>query len=297
MNPSVDGLLTRLKGLALRPLWTEEAARRDRRRCRALVATPFAALGGLAWGVFAAPVMGVGTPLLWGALGAFTLPFFFYLEQRLIPPLARLTARLTGVSGGITALGWDAALVGGLVYLLTSVLGAPLVPAAGTALGIGAFYAFVMEYVICGSAASDVATLIRGPALVASRRRPGLSGAEALERRGDHEAAIRIYEDALADDPREASTYVRLARALAGAGTPDEAVVVLRRGFVRAALTPDQEAFFVRQIHELCSRRLGDPARSADDLELLLERQPEGRHAEWARRALAEIEGRAPDGG
>lgn len=90
----VNGPLTRLEKLALRPLWAESALDRARRRCRTLIATPFAALGGLTWGVFAAPVIGVGSPIFWGALGAFAFPFLMHVERKLVPGFVGLARRL-----------------------------------------------------------------------------------------------------------------------------------------------------------------------------------------------------------
>ena len=57
-----------------------------------------------------------------------------------------------------------------------------------------------------------------------------------------------------------------------------------------ARLNRDQDAFAVRQICEICSTKLTDPALAVEDLHLFLERQPDGQHAEWASQELREIE-------
>jgi len=286
----VSGTLTRLKELALRPLWSESALHRARRRCRTLITTPFAALGGLAWGVYAAPAIGVGSQLLWGALGAFALPFFMYLEQRLVPAFAELAHRWGLGEGHVAALAAEAGVVGGLVFLLTSVLGAPIVPAVGTALGVGAFYAVTMEYILCGSAAADVAGLIRGAGSVSMARGDQLSQAEALTARGQHDEAIALYEAALERSPRDAALYLRLSRVEAAKGDPERGVETLRAALGKADLSPDRDAYLVRQLLELCVVKLGDPRAALPDLRALARRQPEGQHGDWARREISDIE-------
>ncbi len=286
----MKGPLTRLKRLALRPLWTESAVYRARRRCRTLVVTPFALLGGLTWGVFSAPVIGVGSQIFWGGLGAFAFAFFMYLEQLLVPALATFADRIRLGVGTVAVVFWKAAVVGGLVYLITGVFDAPIVPAVGTALGVGAFYALVFDYLVCGSAAADIGSLLGG---TGGRARPlpdQYSHAEALVQRGEYDEAIRLYEEAIENNPREGAPYMRMARAFAKQGDHEGAIASLRRGFLTARVNPDQEAFAVRQICEICSTKLGDPTLAVDDLRLLLERQPDGRHAEWASEELRRIE-------
>ncbi len=155
---------------------------------------------------------------------------------------------------------------------------------------MGALYALLMEYVVCGSAASDVAALIGGGGLGSRGRAEDLSRAEALAKRGDREGAIGIYRRAIESRPREGATYARLARTLVEAGEHEEALAVLRSGFLKATLSPDREAFLLRQIHEVCVTKLAEPERCLDDLRIFLEHEPDGRHAAWARREIEDIE-------
>ena len=57
--------LARLGELLPRHLWTESEAYRARRRCRTMLATPFAAIGGIAWGVLSSDALGAFR-LFWG---------------------------------------------------------------------------------------------------------------------------------------------------------------------------------------------------------------------------------------
>ena len=72
-------------------------------------------------------------------LGASGFGIFFYMEQRLLPVVAALADRI-GL-GGLAALVWEIGVVSGLMFLSTSVLGAPVVPAVALAIGVGVFYA------------------------------------------------------------------------------------------------------------------------------------------------------------
>ena len=119
---------------------------------------PFVLLGGLTWGWFSAPAIGRGSGLLWSALGASGFGLFFYLEQRLVPAVASMADRI-GL-GGLAVLAWEVGVVGGLIFLFTSVLGAPVVPAVAIAIGVGATYSLAMEYLVCGSGADHMVNLL-----------------------------------------------------------------------------------------------------------------------------------------
>ena len=283
------GALTRIRDVVATSLWEEDEAYKRRRRCRMLITTPFAALAGLTWGVFAAPAMGAGSALLWGALGSASFPLLVYLEQRVLPGMTELARRLGLGSGGGAGLVWEIGVVGGLAYMFGSVFALPTVPAAGTALAIGAFYAFVMEYVLCGGAAADVLRLIKGGSAGGAPRRGGLSLAAALSQRGDHAGAIEAYEEAIAARPRDPSPYAHAARAYLADGDDHGAIDVLRRGTLNATAGPDQIAFLYRRIHEIYVRRLRDPDGTVEDLRRLLDTLPEGPHTEWARQEILDI--------
>lgn len=289
----MKGALARLKKLALRPLWVESAAFRARRRFRTLVTMPFALLGGVAWGWFAAPAMSEGSPLFWSSVGAFTFGLFIYLEQKLVPVVAALADRI-GV-GALSILLWEGGVVGGLAYLLTGVMQAPIVPAVAMAVGAGTLYAVAMEYAL-GPGARHVVSLLGAGTGGSTPRDLEYSQAESMAVRGQAADAADVYLKAIETNPRDGTPYIRLARILSQTGDYEQAILTLRTAFQRARLGADQEAFLVRQIHEICLAKLGDESRSIDDLRRLLERQREGKHAEWARRQLSEIKrGRARD--
>jgi tetratricopeptide (TPR) repeat protein len=252
-----------------------------------LLTMPFMLLAGLTWGFFSAPSMGDGSVLFWSALGAGGFGFFFYLEQRLIPAIASFADRF-GLAGP-AVLAWEAVVVGGLLFLFNRVLGAPVIPAVATAIGVGAVYSLSMEYLLLGSGADHVANLLGLGRGWSPPRKSDHSYPDALARRGDLQGAEKAYREAIWNDPRDPLPYSRLAGVRVSMGLPEEAIEVLREGLKAARFDTNQEARFVRQIHEIFARQLDNGARAAPDLARYLERDPEGEHAEWARGELAYI--------
>lgn len=283
----MKALVTRLKKLVLRPLWTETAVHKERRRGQLLLTMPFILLAGLTWGWFAAPGIGEGSGLLWSVLGATGFGLFFYLEQRLLPVVAAIADRI-GL-GAVAALAWEVGVVGGLIFLFTSVLGAPVVPAVTLAFGVGVVYSLGTEYLVFGSGADHMANLLGLGRGWSGPRAPDYSHAEALEKRGDLEGAAGIYKEAIFTNRRHPLAYLQLANIRASAGLHEEAIDILRRALATARFTPHEEAMTIREIHEIFSTKLGDPARTAPDLARYLERQPPEEYARWARRELAYI--------
>ena len=125
------GFLERLRRLLGHRFWSVDAELGARQRLRLLVGIPFAAIAGLAWGAFASPSL-VGGPLLWPLVGAASFSLFMYVQQRLIGPIGRVVGLRWPRAGGFAGLAWEDVLRIAIVFVLTSVHGARLVPAAGT---------------------------------------------------------------------------------------------------------------------------------------------------------------------
>jgi len=291
----VKALATGLKKLTLRPLWTETAAYKLRRRIQLLLTMPFVLLAGVIWGWFSAPAIGEGSRLFWSLMGAAGFGLLFYLEQRLLPLVAAIADRI-GV-GALAALAWEVGVVGGLIFLFTSVLGAPVVPAVALAFGTGMLYSLGMEYVVFGSGAEHMTNLWGLGGGWSGPRGPDYSHAEALEKRGDLEGAAEISKEAIWTNRRDPLAYFRLASLRTRMGLHEDAIDILHRALRVARFGRHGEALAVREIHEISSTGLGDSARAAPDLARYLERQPEGEHGEWARRELAHIKDRNREDG
>lgn len=291
----MKALVTRLKSLALRPLWTETDDHKSRRRLQLLLTMPFVLLAGLTWGWFSAPGMGEGSGLFWSVLGSAGFGLFFYLEQRLVPAVASLADRI-GL-GAVAALVWEVGVVGGLIYLLTSVLGAPVIPAVALAIGVGAVYSLGAEYLLLGSGADHAANLLGLGQGWSGPRGSDHSYPESLAKRGDLAGAAAIYKEAIWTNRRDPLPYLRLASIRTRMGAHEEAIDILRTALQVARLSAQEQARVVRQIHEIYSTQLGDAARAAPDLARYLEREPEGEHGDWARRELADIKERIRENG
>lgn len=283
----MKALLARLKRLVLRPLWNETDAHKARRRGQLLLSMPFVLLAGLTWGFFSAPAIGEGSTLLWSLIGATGFGAFFYLEQRLLPAVASIADRVG--MGALAALVWEVGIVGGLIFLFTSVLGAPMIPAVTLAVGVGAIYSLGMEYLVFGSAADHIANLLGMGRGWSGPRASDYSFAQALEKRGDLDRAVEVYKDAIWMNKRNLMPYLKLADLRTRTGLHEEAIGVLRKALKVARLTPKTHALAIREIHEIATLGLGNAARAAPDLARYLERQPEGEDGEWARRELADI--------
>ena len=224
---------------------------------------PFVLLAGLTWGFFSAPAMGEGSTFFWSVVGATGFGLFFYLEQRLLPLVAAMADRM-GL-GGLAVLAWEVGVVGGLIFLFTSVLGAPVVPAVAIAISFGVMYSLGMAYLVFGSGAYHVANLLGVGRGWSGPREPDYSHAEALEKRGDLEGAVEIYKEAMWMNRRDPQAYLRLAALRTREGLHEEAIDILRRALDVARFSALGEALAVREIHEISSTRLGDPARAAPE--------------------------------
>ena len=255
----MKALVTRLKKLALSPLWTETARYKTRRRIQLLLSMPFVLLAGVTWGWFSAPAIGDGSGFFWSMMGASGFGLFFYLEQRLLPVVAASADRI-GL-GAVAALAWEVGVVGGLIFLFTSVLGAPVIPAVALAFGSGVLYSLGMEYVVFGSGADHVANLLGQGRGRAGPGEPDYSYAQALEKRGDLEGAAEIYKEAMWTNRRNPQAYLRLADLRTREGLHEEAVDILRRALDVARFSPLGEALAVREIHEIVCRNLTEAVK------------------------------------
>jgi tetratricopeptide (TPR) repeat protein len=219
------------------------------------------------------------------------MALFVYLEQRLLPPLGEMAGRRWGRVGAWGLLAAEMAAVGGFVLLITRVMNAPYVPGVETALAFGACYAVSMEYLLKGRVLEVAASLVTGASFGGGRDHRAetrdLAYADSLVARGRIEEATFLYRRLIEARPAVAAPYLRLARVLEAQKSYEGAVDALEACLRRAALQPQQEAFVVRQTHEMCERRLGDGGRARAHLERLLQRQPEGDYAAWARATLA----------
>ncbi|NNM03804.1 MAG: tetratricopeptide repeat protein [Gemmatimonadetes bacterium] len=185
--------------------------------------------------------------------------------------------------------------------------GLPMGAAAGFAAGhpmlgllLGPILVFVLTMGIAGLTGRSVAFFLVPSGSYAPRKTEH-SRAEALAVRGDHEAAILVYQGALLEAPEDGEVYLRIARLYRdGVKNPEEAVTWFQRGLREARLSKGQELLARREAAELLIHHMGEPNRAAPELARLAEASPITTTGQWAAKELARIKqemGREGDDG
>jgi tetratricopeptide (TPR) repeat protein len=114
----------------------------------------------------------------------------------------------------------------------------------------------------------------------------GLSGAEALAARGQFDAAVAWYEDALREAPDDPTPAVHLARLYRDQlGQYQEAISWFRYAR-RIGQAPAAEVTTTREIMEVFDRKLNAPERAIPELARLSDRFAAHAIGEWAREEL-----------
>jgi len=244
------------------------------------------------WGWAAAP--GLGLPRFpTTAAGALALLAFVVAQIALEPRVVRRFGGPDERWGALVAYLWDG-VTGSVVGLpLALGLGASAAPGVGMALTAGAVYSWLMGSVVCGDGPElAVKLLFQGAGI---RWRPDHSQAQALEARGEWNAAYRAYREANRRDARDPVPYLAMARILSRQRSPAAAVEALREALHRAELSPEQEVLALQRIVEIREDQ-GRWAAAAPDLVRYLDRSPHGRGAAWARSELDSIKQSLADG-
>lgn len=261
--------------------------------CELAVTAPFALLAGGLGGWEVAPTLGVPAAAA-AAGGSLALTAFVGVQLALEPAVVDRFGGRDGRWGAAAAYAWDVVTGTVVGWPLAWVLGAPALPGVGLALTAGAAYGFVMGYVLCGGAAETaVRGLLEGTGI---RPRPDHSRAQALEARGEWEAAEAEYDRARAADPRDPLPYLGLARVLARRGDLARAAGTLREALAGAELSPEQRVLTLHrlvEIREAQGRRIG----AAPDLARYLDAHPDGPGAGWARSELDAMKAELAHGG
>jgi tetratricopeptide (TPR) repeat protein len=164
--------------------------------------------------------------------------------------------------------------------------------AAGNVLAglvLGPVFVFVVASLILAPV-NRTASLLHMPSGSSTPRRKEHSQAEALAVRGDFEAAIALYEEAIRDVPEDGEAYLRIARIHRDhLESPEEALHWFRRATDEAELPHGQEMLARREMAELLIHRLREPRRAAPDLARLAEAHEGKPEGDWAREELARI--------
>ena len=114
--------------------------------------------------------------------------------------------------------------------------------------------------------------------------------AESLAVRGQLEAAVQEYERCIAAWPEDFEPRLRLARLLRDrVQKPEDAAHWFRETLAVRDLEPQNEIAFMRELIELYTHRMRQPARALPVLAQLVARHPNSPAAAWARTEMTAI--------
>jgi len=154
---------------------------------------------------------------------------------------------------------------------------------------LGPLVIFAIVAVLTGYAGRGASVLYMPSGATTPRRRE-YSRAKALEIRGDHDGAIRAYEEEILDRPEDAEPYVRIARIFRDhLGDFDAAMGWFRRAQREARPTTGEAIRIHRELAELLLYRRKEPRKAAPELARLAEGFPGTEDGRWAARELAAI--------
>lgn len=119
---------------------------------------------------------------------------------------------------------------------------------------------------------------------------PEYSLAQSLAVRGQFDAAIRTYEDAMQHHPHDPEPCIRIARILRDSlQRHDDAVTWFKRAREKSGITEGQELMVSREIAELYMFTLRAPSKALPELARLAQKHPGTPAGEWAKTNLREI--------
>lgn len=187
-------------------------------------------------------------------------------------------------------LAWS--MVGALLGLLAGVLmwtggGSPWLIPPLTLLSWGVAY-FGPLLVLRGAA--RVASTLYVPSGRSTPRKREFSQAEAHVARGEHRAAIEVFEEAIADDPDDPRPYLRVARLHRDRlDAPEAAARWFKRALGESRMSRAMRLLVLKECVELYEVRLRAPRRAAPLLARIAHEARGSAEGEWAAARLAEI--------
>ncbi|MBI4409729.1 MAG: tetratricopeptide repeat protein [Gemmatimonadetes bacterium] len=113
---------------------------------------------------------------------------------------------------------------------------------------------------------------------------------ESLVVRGQFEAALRAYEECVAEDPTDAEPYLRSARIYRDRlNRPEDAIAAFRRAIELPGIAPGQEILAWRELIDVHLLRTSEPTRALPDLARLAAKFPQDPQGQWAKQRLREL--------
>jgi tetratricopeptide (TPR) repeat protein len=163
----------------------------------------------------------------------------------------------------------------------------------GLAIWAGTFAAPLIISSLSGRAAGT----LYNPSGASTPRRREYSHAESLVARGLYDQAIAAFEVAVAEDPTDATPYLRIARVLRDhLGAYEDAAGWFKRALAQPTMLGGLRAATSRELIELYANRLGSPGRAAPLLARLAEERAGTPEGEWAAAELTRVKTKLTDG-
>jgi tetratricopeptide (TPR) repeat protein len=164
-------------------------------------------------------------------------------------------------------------------------------PLYGFLVAGGVTFGFVMLFgLLVPKLFSDAGSGIYAPSGSSTPAPPEYSLAQSLAVRGQFDAAMRTYEDAMQEHPDDPEPCIRIARILRDSlQRHEEAVTWFKRAREKNGITDGQEIMVSREISELYMFTLRSPTKAAPELARLAAKHPGTPAGEWAKTNLREI--------
>lgn len=157
--------------------------------------------------------------------------------------------------------------------------------AGATAVPAGALF-------LTGRAGAAASTL-HAPSGRATPPKKEYSYAESLVASGQYEEAVTAFELAVAEDAADPMPYLRVARIYRDyLDRPGDAARWFRRALGQSVIPPGLATLARRELIELYSQRMGEPARAAPELARMAEEMAGTPDGEWAARELEQVKAR-----
>jgi len=188
----------------------------------------------------------------------------------------------TGRFDTAVAFLWDS-LIGAVVGLpVFWYFGVDPLPALAGAAALGAGYGYLAGWILCGGAVELLVDSVTGE--IGRPRASDHSHIEAMEARGDYEAAVDAYEQLLDGRPGQVKLAARLARVLSRRLEKHErAARALRRAAQDGKAPPSQWAYALRILMEILTVKLSAEASGLPNLARLADAHPDDPAGYWAR--------------
>lgn len=198
--------------------------------------------------------------------------------------LARDAILFRALTGGAPGF-----LLGALLGFFLVVQGKPLWVGVVSTLGVGGLV--VLSIFLITVKSGEAAAVLYAPSGRSTPPRKEYSAAESLVARGRYREAVTAFELAVADDARDPTPYLRVARIYRDhLDQLEDGARWFRRALRESDLATGPGAFAVRrELVELFVHRLRTPGRAAPELARMAEEHAGSPEGEWAARELADV--------